>query len=208
MRPHPRLPPGCPQGRPGGLSPSASACTFFATTSRSAWSALETLRGKHPERHRARPPCGSRARPVERWVSRSLLTAGQLLAQSLQCLVGGQRDSVGGAALGLALGRAAGAVRRGLARLDLGLLGLGLLLDVSLPARVRLGVLVLPDLALVVEALEPLARVGVEALRVDVVALLVVRRGHAVERRVELLALHRGRGLVGLLQRQRDPATL
>src|SRR5204863_1446699 len=117
------------------------------------------------------------------------VAAGELVAQSLERLVAGEGT--------LAL-RGLGGVRGGLAGLRLGLLGLGLLLDVGLPAGVRLGVLLLPELALLVEALEPLTRVGVEALRVDVVALLVVGRGHAVEGRVELLGLGSGRGLVGL----------
>src|SRR5690606_10040732 len=86
--------------------------------------------------------------------------------------------------------------------------GLGLLLDVGLPAGVRLGVLLLPGRALLLEALAPLARLGVEALGVDVVALLVVGRGHAVERRVELLDVGGDHGLVVLLERQRDPAPL
>ena len=58
----------------------------------------------------------------------------------------------------------------------------------------------------VVEALEPLVGLGVEALGVDVVALVVVLRLHAVLRRVELLLGERA--LVGLLERQRDAATL
>src|SRR5262245_3600063 len=115
----------------------------------------------------------------------SAAPAGQLLAERLQRLVGGERA---GAAVALARGALAlGGVRRGLAGLDLGLLGVGLLLDVGLPAGVRLGVLLLPGGPLLVEALEPLAGLRVEALGVDVVALLVVRRRHAVERGVELL---------------------
>src|SRR5690606_4407411 len=135
----------------------------------------------------------------------SVAAAGQLLAKSLERLVGGQRtaDLLDLSGLG-----AAGAVRGGLASLDLGLLGLGLLLDVGLPAGVSLGVLLFPLGALLVVALEPLARLGVEAVGVDVVALLVVGGGHAVERRVELVDVRGGRGLVGLLEGQRDPATL
>ena len=57
---------------------------------------------------------------------------------------------------------------------------------VRLPAGVGLGVLLLPLLALGLEALEPLVGLRVEALGVLVVALLVVLGGHAVERRVEL----------------------
>src|SRR3954452_11254402 len=142
---------------------------------------------------------------------RSVPAAGELLAERLQRLVGGQRAAGLLAGLGLVgpIGRTGcRRVGRGLAGLDLGLLGLLLLLDVGLPAGVSLGVLVLPGRALLVVALEPLARLGVEAVGVDVVALLVVRRSHAVERRVELVDVGGGGGLVGLLQRQRDPATL
>src|SRR4029453_12822239 len=77
----------------------------------------------------------------------------------------------------------------------------------SPPASAGARVLPLPGLALLVEPLEPLARLRVEALRVDVVALGVVRRGHAVEGRVEVL-LALDEALVGLLERQRDPAPL
>src|SRR6201995_5413670 len=55
-----------------------------------------------------------------------------------------------------------------------------------------------------VETCEPFVGLGVEALGEDVVALLVVAVGHAVLGRVELL----GVVLVGLLQTQRDAATL
>src|SRR5262249_14832360 len=55
-------------------------------------------------------------------------------------------------------------------------------------------------------ALEPVAALGVEAIGVQVVALVVVGRGHAVERRVELVARRLGgHALVGLLERQADP---
>src|SRR6266545_1102148 len=129
--------------------------------------------------------------------------AGELLAERLQGLVGSERALDGSVVLRLRLR----GVRRGLAGLDVGRLGLLDLLLVGLPARVGLGVLPLPLLALSVEALEPLARLRVEAVGVDVVALVVVRRRHAVERRVEVLR-HHVDALVGLLQRQRDPATL
>src|SRR5262245_58708605 len=89
------------------------------------------------------------------------VTAGELLAERLERLVGGER-----AGLGVGLDVTAGGVRRGLAGLDLGLLGLLLLFDVSLPAGVSLGVLLLPDPALLVEALEPLPGLRVEALGV------------------------------------------
>ncbi len=68
----------------------------------------------------------------------------------------------------------------------------------------RVGILLLPLLTLRLEALEPFLVLGVEALGVLVVALVVVLRRHAVERGVEVLS----HGLVRLLQRQRDPATL
>src|SRR5690606_39048162 len=70
-----------------------------------------------------------------------------------------------------------------------------------------LGVLALPLFAGLVVAFHPLAGLRVEALRVDVVALVVVLGGHAVQRRVELL-LVLDEGLVGLLERERDPATV
>src|SRR4029077_60620 len=70
-------------------------------------------------------------------------------------------------------------------------------------------VLPLPLFALGVEALQPLARLGVEAVGVDVVALLVVRGRHAVQGRVEVLAGDLADGaLVGLLERQADPASV
>src|SRR5690606_13326141 len=97
------------------------------------------------------------SRPPEGWTGRSRSVAGldsglaarELLAQGLQRLVGGQRTA-GLHRLGLLAARA---VRRRLAGLDLGHLRLGLLLDVRLPASVRLGVLLLPDGPLLVEAL-------------------------------------------------------
>src|SRR6478736_8591344 len=165
-----------------------------------------------PRARTRRRPAGSPRRAVAVLrgcyvsISRSGLAARELLAERLQRLVGGERAA--GVATGLRLDVATRGVRGGLAGLGLGDLGVRLLLDVLLPAGVRLGVLVLPDRTLLVEALEPLARLGVEALGVDVVALLVVGRGHAVERGVELLHVGRGRGVVGLLERQRDPATL
>src|SRR5690606_32212905 len=58
-----------------------------------------------------------------------------------------------------------------------------------------------------VEAFLPDTGLGVEALRVLVLAVLVVLGEHAVQRRVELGAVGVDR-LVGLLQRQRDAATL
>ncbi len=90
-----------------------------------------------------------------------------------------------------------------------GLAGLDDLGLVLLEALLRLGVLGLPDLALSLEALEPVVGLGVEALGVDVVALVVVGRSHAVQGRVELdrrrVAAER---LVGLLQREADATAL
>ncbi|CAB5019044.1 unannotated protein [freshwater metagenome] len=77
------------------------------------------------------------------------------------------------------------------------------------PALASLVVLPLPEGALLVEAIFPLTGLGVEALRSDVAASLVVRGGHAVGVGVEVLARGLADGaLVGLLQRQRDAATL
>src|SRR6185437_8337499 len=111
---------------------------------------------------------------------------------------------------------ARGAVGRAFAAADLDpqglfLLGLGPgllhLLAVRLEASPRLGVLVLPLLALPLEALQPLTRLRVEAVGVLVVALLVVRGRHAVQGRVEVVADGLADGaLVGLLERQADPA--
>src|SRR5690606_28259950 len=136
-------------------------------------------------------------------VSEWSLAAGQLLAQRLQRLVRGER-----AARGLLLGGRSGRVVARRAGLEVGLLGLGDLLLVGLPAGVRLGVLALPLGTGLLVALLPLAGLRVEALRVDVVAVLVVGRGHAVQRRVEVLDLDGDGRLVGLLERQRDAATL
>ena len=68
------------------------------------------------------------------------------------------------------------------------------------------GVALLPRLTLLVVAGQPLLGLGVEAVGVDVVALVVVLGLHAVLRRVE--GVLGERALVGLLQRQRDAATL
>src|SRR6478736_3920630 len=132
--------------------------------------------------------------------------AAELLAQSGERLVVGE-----GAASGALRGErvARGARRRRLEGvLDLG--GREDLLLVSLPAGLSGRVLGLPGVALGLEALEPLARGRVEALRVLVVALLVVLGDHAVQRgeaRVEL-GVVRVDALVGLLEAQRDAATL
>src|SRR4051794_25133983 len=158
-----------------------------------------------------RPDESERGFPVELW--RCSGVAGELLPQSLQSLVRGERAlrcrrhrgraAAGGLARRGRRRGVRGRRRRGAA----GLLGLLDLLLVGLPARVRLGVLRLPGGPLLLVALEPLPRLGVEALRVEVVALLVVARRHAVERRVELLRVDVD-AFVGLLERQRDAATL
>src|SRR5690606_22318091 len=112
------------------------------------------------------------------------LAARELLAEGRQGLVGGE-GAAGRGRLALLLRLAVGGGSR-LAGLRLGLAGLLDLLAVGLVARLGLGVLPLPLLTLLVEALEPLPGLRVEALGVDVVALLVVGGRHAVERRVEL----------------------
>src|SRR5699024_3441896 len=50
----------------------------------------------------------------------------------------------------------------------------------------------------------PFAGFGIESLRINVVAVLIVRRNHAVERRIEFVA-HRFEGFVCLFQREGDP---
>src|SRR5690606_8281190 len=131
--------------------------------------------------------------------------AGELLAKRGERLVRGER------ALGRGLGHRRG-VRRGdvvalLGSRGVGLGGLGDLLAVRLPAGVSLRVRGLPRLALRLVALEPLVRLGVEALGVGVVAVLVVLGSHAVERGVELVRAQVDT-LVRLLERERDAATL
>src|SRR6478609_5310350 len=144
--------------------------------------------------------------------------AGELLAQCGQRLVGGEGAlghrcrRTGRAALVVVGGRRRArlrGVRGGVAATGGLRVGLGERLDlgaVRLPAGVRLGVLLLPGLALLLEALEPLVGLRVEALGVLVVTLLVVLGGQAVQGRVELDLV--GAVLVRLLQRQRDAATL
>ena len=133
-----------------------------------------------------------------------MLVARELVAQGLQGLVRGQR------ALGVVRlrrvrrQRVARLQRRGL----IGLARLDDLLAVRLPARVGLGVLPLPFGALLLRAGLPLAGLRIEAVGTDVVAGLVERRGHAVQVRVELLAGHAVGRVIGLLERQRDAATL
>ncbi len=76
-----------------------------------------------------------------------------------------------------------------------------------LVAALGLGVLPLPLLALLLVARQPLPGLGVEAVGVDVVAVLVVAGLHAVLGRVETGDLTHG-ALVGLLERQADPPPL
>src|SRR5690606_33646961 len=98
--------------------------------------------------------------------------AGQLLLQRGQRLVGGQGPGglLGGGAPGLpataVVTAVAAALRQRPGGLDLPL--------VLLPPLAGLGVLPLPLLTLLLVARQPLPGVGVEALRVDVVALGVV----------------------------------
>src|SRR5690606_28908447 len=152
--------------------------------------------------------------------SRYSRTAGELLPQRRELLVAGQRAAALGGLLRRRGRRRGGrAATRGvvlLATLDTGRgvgrgsgvggSSLGHLAHVLLVASVRLGVLLLPLLALGLVPFLPLLGVGVEALGVDVVALLVVLGGHAVLRRVEVGV--RREALVRLLQRQRDATTL
>src|SRR3954451_5871625 len=136
-------------------------------------------------------------------MTRRSARAGELLAQRGERLVAGE------GAAGVRVGRSVrGVGRRRLRRsLDLSLSCRRDLLAVRLEARLRLGVLALPLLLLSLVPGKPVVGLRVEALGVDVVALVVVRRGHAVEGRVERVAL-RLAGLVGLLERQRDAPTL
>src|SRR6266568_3367206 len=161
------------------------------------------------------------------------LAAGQLLAQGRQGLVGSQgaggrgargrarghrargagraRAARAAAATGTARGAVGRAALAGLGRGAFFLLGLGPgflhLTPVRLEPGSRLGVLVLPLFALLLVAGQPLAGLRVEALRVLVVALLVVGGRHAVQGRVEVVADRLADGaLVGLLERQADPA--
>src|SRR5204862_6761068 len=102
-------------------------------------------------------------------------------------LVAGQRAArAGGVARGGGLTAGVVAAGRGL---RVGRAGVSDLLAVRLVARLGLGVLPLPLLARRLEALAPFAGLRVEALGVDVVALVVVAGGHAVGGRVERLVL-------------------
>src|SRR5690606_26005668 len=148
------------------------------------WNAQER---EKPRREAGPFPCEDRLA--------SVLTAGQLLPQGGKSLVRGERASARLRSVVVGLGLSSG--------LPAGPLDL---LLVGLPARLGLGVLPLPLLALLLVARQPLTGLGVEALRVDVVAVLVVVRRHAVQRRIELDISTDA--LVGLLQRQGDPAAL
>src|SRR5215469_2254786 len=120
-------------------------------------------------------------------------TAGQLVPQRRQCLVGRQR--AGG--LGFWLGLLPPARLAAVTAVGFGGLGPPRLRDLRLVRfvpRAGLGVLVLPLLALLVVSLEPLARLGVEAFGVDVVALLVVSGLLAGERGVQVLHSRPTRG--------------
>src|SRR5690606_11195411 len=152
----------------------------------------------------AQTTCGDRAESPHRSES----AAGELLLQRGEGLVGGQRagrllrrlPTLVPLALAGAVGTGAvpGLGRRP-GRVDLPL--------VLLPPRAGLGVLPLPLLALLLVAGQPLPTVGVEPLRVLVVAVLVVLGGHPVQGRVEVL-LVLDEALVRLLDRQRDPPAL
>src|SRR5580700_933886 len=142
-----------------------------------------------------------------------VLPAGELVAQRGQGLVGrqragglelrlGLRPATAVTTVGAAVALAAAAAVVGLAPPRLGDLRL-----MRLVPRPGLGVLVLPLLALLLVALEPFLGLGVEALGVDVVAGAVVGRGHAAQGRVEVVSDRLAdRALVGLLERQADPA--
>src|SRR5687768_7551322 len=112
---------------PPGTSGSTAACAGRGTQTSAASTRLAAL-------------VTAVLRPTEvSGLERSARAAGELLAERLQCLVGRERAAVGLALTALGAGGVAG-VGRGLAGLDLGLGGLLLLLDVRLPASVRLGV--------------------------------------------------------------------
>src|SRR5437764_1505108 len=120
-------------------------------------------------------------------VTGSALAARQLVPQGRERLVRGERAGGGtavatSAATAARTPRAAGRVAlvgSFADRVFLGLAGLGDLPPVRLEPRTGLGVLLLPLLALGLVPFEPLPRLGVEAIGVDVVALIVVGGGHA-----------------------------
>src|ERR1035437_186216 len=150
-------------------------------------------------------------------VTRSDLVPGELLTQSGERLIRSQR-ALRGRRVGRGRGRTvrlrgrctvrgvAGRLLRVGCSLGVSLDGLLDLNLVRLPASVSLGELLLPLLALLLVTADPFVGLGVEALGVLVVAGLVVLGSHAVHRRVELG--DRAAGVVGLLERKRDTATL
>ena len=78
---------------------------------------------------------------------------------------------------------------------------------VRLPASLCVGILLLPHLALVIEALAPLTSLDVEAIGVSVSALGVIFRRHSIECRIKLSPL----GVypfIGLFDGERDTTTL
>src|SRR5680860_1012470 len=113
---------------------------------------------------KGRPPEGDRPFPCAVLRFRCLLlAAGELLAQSLKCLIRSERTTLGrGCLFGCNL--LLGGVRGGFGCLFVCDLRLGDLLDVSLPALVRLRVLLFPHAAGLVEAVEPLAGLRVLSL--------------------------------------------
>src|SRR5699024_3426563 len=115
--------------------------------------------------------------------------ARELLAQSGEGLIAGERAGIGRrlAGVGAARRRGLGADRGRGCGLGVCRDRLGDLLLVLLPVMLSGGVLLLPLLALGLEALEPLVGLRVEALRVLVVPVLVVLLEHAVKRGVEEL---------------------
>src|ERR1700683_5756815 len=125
---------------------------------------------------------GSAERPL-------VLPARQLVPQRSQRLIRGKR--AGGLCLRLGWrpgSMLAAATTAVVASLGLGPPSLGDLRLVRLVPRPGLGVLLLPLLALLLVPLEPFLRLGVEALGIDVVALVVVGGRHAVQGRGEVLA--------------------
>src|SRR4051812_3561960 len=184
-------------------SESTAMVTAMRKTRESSWGTTGGPAGA------AGPP--GRARESESTIMRVFypclfLVAGQLLAQCRERLVGGQRAAASRVAAPPTGLVAPGGVGLRSGRLGLGLAGFFDLLLVRVETGTRLRVLPLPRLTLLVEALEPVAGLGVEALGVLVVALGVVLGRHAVERRVELLVGERPATLVGLLQREADAA--
>src|SRR6185437_14927573 len=111
-----------------------------------------------------------------------LSATGQLLPQRRQRFVRGQ-----GAVVLSSLRRIGGCLADLGSRLRIGPLGVGELLAVRVEPFTSGGVPLLPRLALAVVARQPFLAVRVEALGVDVVALVVVLGFHAVLRGVEVI---------------------